>query len=143
MLPPRLLSAALRLPGGHCRTSWSAVRRLDRRITERHRDVIALRNPPGYAVAMGSLGVRGDCRQPAGVPVLPTSDTPPVAAGLERDLRHGGGRVAHRTDCMSGDVLFVVSQCNCREPVGREATLDNERKRTVHARLLMCAGSIG
>src|SRR6185437_16477383 len=92
---------------------------------------IACRILPACAIAIaGPRRVRGDGRQPRGIPVLPASDAPPVAAGLDRALGHIRRCVAHRTHCRSEDVLFLQYGC-------REATGHDEGTRIAHSRLLM------
>jgi hypothetical protein len=75
------------------------------------RVVTAFRALPAYAIVIDApRGVRGDGRQSHGVPVLPASDAPPGATGLERALGQSRGRVAHRTCRELEDLPFIVEQ---------------------------------
>ena len=107
MIPPTLCS-----PSSRRRTtirSWSGLRFMS--VTRLHCG--ALPQSPLFELD-DPRGIRGDGRQPRGIPVLPAPDALPVPAGRERTLGQRRRHVTHRTRRKSQDVLFIIKQRSCR-----------------------------
>jgi len=95
-------------------TSRSADQSLGQQMADQLGFVTVSRALPACAIMIDAQRrVRRDSLQSRGIPMLPASDAPPVAARLERAPGQRRGRVTHRACRRSEVVLMIVEQPCC------------------------------